>query len=62
MLRWALIFLIIALGGAFWTHGCCCRYGRDCEILVLRVPGDLPDLLCYAHIDRQKNFKGESQA
>jgi len=55
MLRWALIFLVIALVAALFGFYGYCRCGRrDCQILVLPVPGGLPDLFCYRHIGRQE--------
>jgi hypothetical protein len=37
---------------AFWIHGYGCCRGWDRKILVLPVPGGLPDLFCYRHIVR----------
>jgi hypothetical protein len=55
MLRWALIFLVIALVAAlFGFTGIAAAAAADCQILVLPVPGGLPDLFCYRHISRQE--------
>ena len=56
MLRWAVIFLVIALVAArVWIHGRRCGRGGNREIPVLYLPGGLPDFLHYRHNGRQKN-------
>ena len=46
MLRWAVIFLVIALvAAALWVYRNCLGGGGNCEISLFPVPGCLPGAL-----------------
>ena len=40
--------------GGVWIYGYSRCGRRDCQFLVLPVPGNLPDFFCYRDISRQK--------
>ena len=56
MLRWAVIFLIIAIIAAlFGFTGVAAGAGCNCEVPVRPLPGAMPDLFHTGDISREKS-------
>ena len=58
MLRWALIFLIIALVAALFRFTGIAAAAAGIAKFLFSVSGGLPDVFCYRHIGRQEGSVG----
>ena len=62
MLKWAALFLVIALGAAlFGFTGIASAAASIAKIPLLPVPRHMPDLLHHWHIDREEGHVANFQ-